>query len=72
MELETMFTEQKWNILKCLSEEKYSPLQLAEKLDTLSSEDKEMVQNSLNIIISAMQIKGMEASPLLTPDEPLD
>lgn len=45
---------------------------LAEKLDTLSSEDKEMVQNSLNIIISAMQIKGMEASPLLTPDEPLD
>ena len=34
MELETMFTEQKWNILKCLSEKKYSPLQLAEKLDT--------------------------------------
>ena len=34
MELETMFTEQKWNILKCLSEEKYSPLQLSEKLDT--------------------------------------
>ena len=34
MELEPMFTEQKWNILKCLSEEKYSPLQLAEKLDT--------------------------------------
>ena len=34
MELETMFTEQKWNIIKCLSEEKFSPLQLAEKLDT--------------------------------------
>lgn len=34
MDIETMFTEQKWNILKCLSEEKYSPLQLAEKLDT--------------------------------------
>ena len=34
MELETMFTEQKWNILKCLSNEKFSPLQLAEKLDT--------------------------------------
>jgi DNA-binding transcriptional regulator GbsR (MarR family) len=34
MELETMFTEQKWNILKCLSKEKYSPLQLAEKLNT--------------------------------------
>ena len=34
MELEPMFTQQKWNILKCLSEEKLSPLQLAEKLDT--------------------------------------
>ena len=34
MELETMFTEQKWNILKCLSEDKFSPLQLAEKLNT--------------------------------------
>jgi len=34
MELETMFTEQKWNILKCLSEEKFSPFQLAEKLNT--------------------------------------
>jgi DNA-binding transcriptional regulator GbsR (MarR family) len=34
MELEGMFTEQKWNILKCLSKEKYSPLQLAEQLNT--------------------------------------
>jgi DNA-binding HxlR family transcriptional regulator len=34
MELELMFAEQKWNILKCLSEGKYSPLQLAEKLNT--------------------------------------
>lgn len=34
MEMETMFTEQKWNILKCLSEDKYSPLQLADKLET--------------------------------------
>lgn len=34
MELETMFTEQKWNILKCLSNGKFSPLQLAEKLNT--------------------------------------
>ncbi len=34
MELETLFTEQKWNILKCLCEEKYSPLQLASKLNT--------------------------------------
>lgn len=29
-----MFTEQKWNILKCLSKEKFSPLQLAELLNT--------------------------------------
>ena len=34
MELASMFTEQKWNIIKALSENKYSPLQLAEKLDT--------------------------------------
>ena len=29
-----MFSEQKWNILKCLSKSKYSPIQLAEKLNT--------------------------------------
>lgn len=34
MELELMFSEQKWNILKCLSEGKFSPIQLAEKLNT--------------------------------------
>jgi DNA-binding transcriptional regulator GbsR (MarR family) len=34
MELELMFSDQKWNILKCLSEGKYSPIQLAEKLNT--------------------------------------
>lgn len=34
MELESMFTDQKWNILKCLSEDKFSPLQLSKKLDT--------------------------------------
>ena len=34
MELELMFSEQKWNILKCLSEGKYSPLQLAQRLNT--------------------------------------
>jgi predicted transcriptional regulator len=34
MELETMFTEQKWNIIKCLSNEKYSTLQLAQNLNT--------------------------------------
>ncbi|MDW3195818.1 MAG: MarR family transcriptional regulator [Cytophagales bacterium] len=45
---------------------------LAEKLDKLSIEDKEMVQKSLSIIIGAMEIRGMEASPLLTPEEPID
>ncbi|MCG8311180.1 MAG: MarR family transcriptional regulator [Cytophagales bacterium] len=45
---------------------------LAEKLDKLSVENKKMVQKSLNIIISAMEIKEMEASPLLTPEEPID
>ena len=34
MELELMFSDQKWNILRCLSEDRYSPLQLAEKLNT--------------------------------------
>ena len=45
---------------------------LSERLDQLSEQDKEMVQKSLQIIISAMAIKGMEASPLLTPEEPID
>jgi hypothetical protein len=34
MDLETLFTEQKWNILKSLSEGKFSPLQLANKSNT--------------------------------------
>ena len=34
MELELMFSEQKWNILRCLSEGKFSPIQLSEKLNT--------------------------------------
>ncbi|HLG23434.1 MAG TPA: ArsR family transcriptional regulator [Candidatus Nanoarchaeia archaeon] len=34
MELELMFSEQKWNILKCLSNGKYSPIQLAQMLNT--------------------------------------
>jgi len=29
-----MFLDQRWNILRCLSEGRYSPLQLAEKLNT--------------------------------------
>jgi DNA-binding transcriptional regulator GbsR (MarR family) len=34
MELETLFTDQKWNILKSLSFAKYSPLQLAQRSKT--------------------------------------
>ena len=34
MDIVTLFTEQRWNILKSLSEDKYSPLQLAEKSNT--------------------------------------
>lgn len=45
---------------------------LSERLDRLTLHEKEMVQKSLNIIISAMEIKGMDASPLLTPEEPID
>jgi DNA-binding MarR family transcriptional regulator len=45
---------------------------LAEKLSTLTSEEKEMVQKSLNIVISAMDINGMEASPLLTSEEQIN
>ena len=45
---------------------------LAEKLDKLSVMDKAMVQKSLSIVISAMGIKGLDASPLLTSDEQID
>ncbi len=34
MEIETLFTGQRWNILKSLSEKKYSPTELAARLDT--------------------------------------
>jgi len=45
---------------------------LSEKLDKLSLENKEMIQKSLNIVISAMDIREMEASPLLISEEPID
>ena len=45
---------------------------LAEKLSKLTLENKEMVQKSLNIVISAMDISEMDASPLLTTEEPID
>jgi DNA-binding MarR family transcriptional regulator len=45
---------------------------LARKIDSLSNEDKIMVKKALEIITSAMQIKEIDASPLLTTDEPID
>ena len=45
---------------------------LAEKLSKLTLENKQMVQNSLNIVILAMDIIEMEASPLLISEEPID
>mgnify|MGYP000306623236 CR=1 FL=1 len=38
---------------------------LAKKLDAISKEDREMVRKSLEIITNAMEIKEVEASPLL-------
>jgi DNA-binding MarR family transcriptional regulator len=43
---------------------------LAKKLETLSEEDQQMVRKSLEIVVSAMQIKEVEASPLLISEEP--
>ncbi len=42
---------------------------LSTKLDALSEEDKEMVQKSLEIIISAMQIKDVEPYPVFVSEE---
>ncbi len=45
---------------------------LADKLKMLTEEERTMVNHSLEIIISAMQIGQMEASPVLTSDDPID
>lgn len=45
---------------------------LAKKLATLSDEDQLMVKKALEIVVSAMQIKEIEASPLLISEEPSD
>lgn len=45
---------------------------LAKKLDNLSDDDRIMVKRALEIITSAMQIHKIDASPLLTPEEPID
>lgn len=45
---------------------------LSQKLDKLSQEDKQMIQKALAIITAAMEIKEIDASPLLTNEEPID
>ena len=45
---------------------------LAKKLDSLSDEQQLMINEALDIITSAMQIRQIDASPLLTPEEPID
>lgn len=45
---------------------------LANKLESLSGSDKEMVNRALEIIISAMQIDKLDAAPVLTTEEPID
>ncbi len=45
---------------------------LAKKLEKLSDDDQEMIKRALEIIIASMQIKEVDASPLLTPEEPIE
>ena len=56
MEIETLFTEQRWNILNELSHAKYSPLQLAEKSKTTMA----------NI---SQQLRLLEASELVVKEK---
>ena len=45
---------------------------LSQKLDKLSEEEKQMIKKALGIITAAMEIKEMDTSPLLTPEDPID
>ncbi|NJN28866.1 MAG: MarR family transcriptional regulator [Cyclobacteriaceae bacterium] len=45
---------------------------LAKKLGSLSEKEQREVNSSLEIIVSAMEIKEIEASPLLIAGEPLE
>lgn len=45
---------------------------LSQKLASLSVHEQTMIKHSLEIIVSAMQIKEVDASPLLTPEEPIN
>ena len=41
------------------------------KINELPSETQEMISNSLKIIISLLDISNLDASPMLTSDEPI-
>lgn len=56
MEIGTLFTEQKWNILKALSHEQLSPLQLSEKLDSTMAN-------------MSQQLKLLEAANLVSKEK---
>ncbi|MCP3686325.1 MAG: winged helix-turn-helix transcriptional regulator [bacterium] len=56
METETLFTEQRWNIIRSLSDQRYSPLQLAGMLNTTMA----------NI---SQQLRLLEAADLVKKDK---
>ncbi len=45
--------------------------QLTAKINSLPSETQEMISNSLKIIINALDINELDASPMLTIDDPI-
>jgi DNA-binding MarR family transcriptional regulator len=45
---------------------------LAVKLKSLTGQQQVQIKEALEIIIAAMQIKEVDASPLLTPEDPID
>jgi DNA-binding HxlR family transcriptional regulator len=53
MELESMFSEQKWNILRSLSIEKLSPMQLAQRLNTTTAN----ISQQLRLLEAANLVK---------------
>ena len=53
-----MFTEQKWNILQCLSKDKFSPIQLAEKLNTTMAN----ISQQLRLLEAANLVKKEKIS----------
>lgn len=46
--------------------------QLSAKIKTLPEPTQQMIKESLEIIISALNISELEASPIITMDDPLD